>query len=116
MLLDMLRIDFFWQSSRELIFRQVDIVMTDDVSLHLQVLQTKVEKVGSGQAISEELEAMRLMTHCQVCHVRRKDTVIVKCWHCFCGECIKRNLEARNRKCPACSQTFGAGDVKQIYL
>ena len=83
-----------------------------------QVLQSKVEKLSShaGAAVNEELEGMRLMMRCRVCRVRTKDTVITKCWHTFCSDCIKRNLDARNRKCPACGHLFGAQDVKQIYL
>ena len=81
----------------------------------LQGLQSKVETLD-GDAGGSANEDFRLRVRCQVCQVRTKDTVITKCWHTFCGDCIKRNLEARNRKCPTCGHLFGAPDVKMIYL
>lgn len=81
----------------------------------LQALQARVEN-ANGDAGSSANEDLRLRVRCQVCQVRTKDTVITKCWHTFCGDCIKRNLEARNRKCPTCGHLFGAPDVKMIYL
>jgi E3 ubiquitin-protein ligase BRE1 len=47
---------------------------------------------------------------------RLKDRIITKCYHLFCSECVDENLRSRHRKCPACGQTFGAGDVKPVYL
>lgn len=46
----------------------------------------------------------------------QKDVVITKCWHMFCGECIRRNLETRHRKCPGCGAPFGQGDVKSFFF
>ena len=81
----------------------------------MQVLQARLDNMD-GDAGSSANEDLRLRVRCQVCQVRTKDTVITKCWHTFCGDCIKRNLEARNRKCPTCGHLFGAPDVKMIYL
>lgn len=84
----------------------------------IQVLQTKLERQGqaAGGAVQEELEGLRLMMRCRVCDVRSKDTVLTKCMHTFCRECVDAIITSRNRKCPACGQHFGLTEHKQIYL
>ena len=86
-----------------------------------QMLQNKVERLkkddGSGGAADDaELEGLRTLLRCNVCHQRQKDVIITKCWHMFCHHCIKRNLETRNRKCPGCGTLFGQQDVKQFFF
>jgi len=39
-----------------------------------------------------ECSALRAMINCNVCHQRQKDTIITKCWHMFCQQCIRTNL------------------------
>lgn len=73
------------------------------------------EKAGASEA-AEELQAMRMLLRCNVCHERTKDVIITKCWHIFCSHCIQRNLETRNRKCPGCGVPFGQQDVKPFYF
>ena len=66
---------------------------------------------------SERWDAIRTAPAAQqVCHNRQKDTVITKCFHIFCGQCIKANLDTRHRKCPGCGAAFGAGDIHSIFL
>ena len=52
----------------------------------------------------------------QVCHDRRKEVVITKCFHLFCRPCIAKNLEIRHRKCPGCGVAFGQADVHSVFL
>lgn len=63
-----------------------------------------------------ELAAMRKMINCSVCHARQKSVIITKCYHMFCGQCIKKNLESRHRKCPGCGISFGQNDVRQFFF
>lgn len=63
----------------------------------------------------EEIDAMRTLLNCNVCHERQKNVIITKCCHVFCSKCIQKNLETRNRKCPGCGVPFGQADVKQFY-
>ncbi|GFY92697.1 histone mono-ubiquitination 1 [Actinidia rufa] len=42
--------------------------------------------------------------------------VITKCYHLFCNPCVQRVLESRHRKCAVCSASFGANDVKPVYI
>ncbi|GAX77702.1 hypothetical protein CEUSTIGMA_g5145.t1 [Chlamydomonas eustigma] len=88
-----------------------------------RLLHVKLERLrknaGGGavdKELQEEVEAMRHLLNCNVCHERRKNVIITKCCHVFCDKCIKRNLEARNRKCPGCGVQYGQADVKHLYL
>ncbi|KAL8038227.1 hypothetical protein ABFX02_11G091700 [Erythranthe guttata] len=42
--------------------------------------------------------------------------VITKCYHLFCNPCLQRIIETRHRKCPICAASFGANDIKPIYI
>ena len=42
--------------------------------------------------------------------------MITKCYHLFCRECVKANIDARIRKCPECSLPFGHNEHRRIYL
>ncbi|OII72472.1 uncharacterized protein cubi_00467 [Cryptosporidium ubiquitum] len=64
---------------------------------------------------SENQELLTLMK-CSVCRDKVKDTVINRCGHLFCRECIDRNLSSRNRKCPLCHITFDKNDTGRIFL
>lgn len=77
----------------------------------------KVEEAGgAAKHMQTELKMLRTLLNCNVCHERQKDVIITKCWHMFCEPCIKRNLDARNRKCPGCGLLFGVADVKHFYF
>lgn len=72
--------------------------------------------VGLVQDLEEELVIYKKLMKCNSCHIRDKDAVILKCMHCFCKTCLDIRIETRQRKCPNCGDSFGAGDVRQIYL
>lgn len=95
---------------------------TQSLSARVQKLRRTSSARTTGDAasdvreLSEEVEAMRKLLNCNVCHERQKSVIITKCCHVFCERCIKRNLEARNRKCPGCGTGFGQADVKQFFF
>lgn len=66
--------------------------------------------------LQEELEIYKKLMKCNSCHIREKGVVLLKCMHVFCKECIDTRLETRQRKCPNCGESFGANDVRPIYL
>lgn len=72
--------------------------------------------VGIVKDLEEEVEIYKKLMKCNSCHTRDKNAVILKCMHCFCKQCLDIRLETRQRKCPNCGDSFGANDVKQIYL
>eukprot|EP00798_Chlamydomonas_sp_ICE-L_P003932 gene3932-14009_t len=88
-----------------------------------KMLTAKVDRLrksstvgGATKELQEEIDAMRSLLNCNVCHERQKNVIITKCCHVFCDKCIKRNVEARNRKCPGCAQPFGLADVKSFFF
>jgi E3 ubiquitin-protein ligase BRE1 len=89
----------------------------------VQLLTGKLERLTRNantseavQELEEEINALRRLLKCNVCHTRQKDVIITKCWHMFCKQCIAKNLEARHRKCPGCGHQFGQADVKQFFF
>uniref|UniRef100_A0A7S4GIB7 E3 ubiquitin protein ligase n=1 Tax=Eutreptiella gymnastica TaxID=73025 RepID=A0A7S4GIB7_9EUGL len=66
--------------------------------------------------LREKVEAYRIVLNCNVCNARRKDTIITKCLHVFCSQCVEENLRDRKRKCPQCAMKFSESDVKHVYL
>ena len=52
----------------------------------------------------------------QICRERRIDTIIIKCCHAFCKECVGASTKGRNRNCPGCQKKFGHEDVKRLFL
>ena len=72
---------------------------------------------GSGdKGLTAEVEAMRQIIYCNVCHEKQKNTVIVKCGHVFCNSCIQKRVDGRDRKCPRCGIVFSKDEVKSIHL
>ncbi|XP_070571727.1 E3 ubiquitin-protein ligase BRE1A-like [Ptychodera flava] len=77
----------------------------------------RIELAGSADEIlMEEVKTYKAQQTCPCCNVKRKDTVLTKCFHVFCSECIKTRYETRQRKCPECNAAFGANDYHRIYL
>lgn len=62
------------------------------------------------------LKQYKQLLQCTSCSLRFKSHALIKCMHVFCKQCIDDRLETRQRKCPSCNESFGANDVKQIYL
>ncbi len=88
----------------------------------LQVLQAKLDKLRKFQSadaqvkdLEVQMDMLRNALKCSVCSQRSKNTIIMKCQHLFCSECIKARLDVRNRKCPHCSIQFSSTDVKPIH-
>lgn len=71
---------------------------------------------SNDKELQAEVEAMRQIIHCNVCHERYKDTVISKCGHVFCHTCVQKRIDGRDRKCPRCGILFSKDEVKQIHL
>ncbi|EOD39647.1 hypothetical protein EMIHUDRAFT_462197 [Emiliania huxleyi CCMP1516] len=82
----------------------------------------RLERSGAGAAAeprggsNEQLDYYRSMVKCPLCKNSNKDTVITKCGHAFCRDCIDSRLSLRERKCPGCSQVFDKSYVKDLWL
>ena len=71
---------------------------------------------GGADEYKEEIDAYKSMLRCSVCNDRPKASIITRCYHMFCQECVQVRLDNRDRKCPGCAQVFSASDVKSIYF
>lgn len=79
-------------------------------------LRAKTEESSVLEKLHQEAKEYREILKCGVCHNRQKEVVITKCYHLFCNECIQKLLRNRQRRCPSCGLSFGANDVKPIYI
>ncbi|RDD38109.1 E3 ubiquitin-protein ligase BRE1B [Trichoplax sp. H2] len=77
----------------------------------------KVDSMTSAdEVLSEEVKMYKAKLTCPCCNVKKKDTVLTKCFHVFCSDCIKTRYETRQRKCPKCNAAFGANDYHRLYI
>ncbi|KYQ93008.1 RING zinc finger-containing protein [Tieghemostelium lacteum] len=90
-----------------------------------QSLKKKLEKANipsnsstgsSSISPEDEIKIINQRLRCTICNDRQKNTVIAKCFHVFCKECIYSNIDTRKRRCPGCKRPFSENDVHQIYL
>uniref|UniRef100_A0A2P2I871 E3 ubiquitin protein ligase n=1 Tax=Hirondellea gigas TaxID=1518452 RepID=A0A2P2I871_9CRUS len=86
-------------------------------------LRRKVERAKkfeladrADEVLMEELREYKESLTCPSCKVKRKDAVLVKCFHVFCFDCLRTRYETRQRKCPKCNAAFGANDYHRLYL
>lgn len=79
--------------------------------------QKKVEVYSDADEIlQEEINQYKAKLRCPCCNMRDKETVLTKCFHVFCYECLKMRYDTRQRKCPKCNCAFGANDFHRIYI
>jgi len=86
-------------------------------------LRRKVERAKkfemvdrADEVLMEEIREYKDTLTCPSCKVKRKDAVLVKCFHVFCFDCLRTRYETRQRKCPKCNAAFGANDYHRLYL
>ncbi|CAH9083731.1 unnamed protein product [Cuscuta epithymum] len=79
-------------------------------------LRSQIEESSEIEKHRQTLTEYKEILNCGVCHDRRKEVVITKCYHLFCNPCILKVIESRHRKCPFCGASFAATDVKPVYI
>ncbi|KAK9050112.1 hypothetical protein SSX86_030918 [Deinandra increscens subsp. villosa] len=82
---------------------------------HLR-LTSQLDGSSVVEKLQQELKEYKDILKCSVCLDRPKEVVITKCFHLFCNACIQKIIETRHRKCPLCAASFGANDVKPVYI
>lgn len=53
---------------------------------------------------------------CKICCLRDIDSIINKCNHTFCRECIENMVNSRQRICPKCRHKISLKDVSEIWI
>ncbi|KAJ2557979.1 E3 ubiquitin-protein ligase bre1 [Coemansia sp. RSA 1933] len=76
----------------------------------------EAEKVTDQTGLAKLCADYKALLKCPTCQTNFKSHVLLRCMHVFCKQCIDSRIETRQRKCPSCSEPFGAKDVRQIYL
>ncbi|KAJ2338795.1 E3 ubiquitin-protein ligase bre1, partial [Coemansia erecta] len=76
----------------------------------------EAEKVTDQTGMAKLCADYKALLKCPTCQTNFKSHVLLRCMHVFCKQCIDSRIETRQRKCPSCSEPFGAKDVRQIYL
>ncbi|KAJ8522455.1 hypothetical protein ONZ45_g968 [Pleurotus djamor] len=70
----------------------------------------------SHSSSDEGYHQLKEILQCRICKTRIRDTVITKCMHTFCRECLDTRIATRQRKCPSCQLAFGHADVQPVYF
>lgn len=66
--------------------------------------------------LQQEVEKCMDVLKCSTCRQNMRNTVITKCMHSFCRNCVNERIQSRQRKCPACNLPFSQGEVHQLYF
>ncbi|CAO3630534.1 unnamed protein product [Cunninghamella echinulata] len=95
--------------------------LQDRVEESHEKMKRKWDMISQGnhpqeQQLVEECDELRSLLKCSTCRTRFRSHLLIRCMHTFCKKCIDDRLETRQRRCPTCSESFGASDVKQFYL
>ncbi|KAF9454051.1 BRE1-domain-containing protein [Macrolepiota fuliginosa MF-IS2] len=76
---------------------------------------TKMKDSGS-TAESSDVENLKSLLKCSTCRINFRSTVITKCMHTFCKDCVEKRIQTRQRKCPACNISFAQSEVQQFWF
>ncbi|TFK54161.1 hypothetical protein OE88DRAFT_1732858 [Heliocybe sulcata] len=68
------------------------------------------------EELQGEVDSLMSILKCSTCKQSMRNTVITKCMHSFCKQCVEARISTRQRKCPACNLPFGQGDVQSLYF
>ena len=79
---------------------------------------TQLEKKASKgpKENQDEVDDLKKLLYCSVCKLQPKDTMLLRCGHLFCHECIQVRYNSRQRKCPVCADPFAETDMKSVFL
>uniref|UniRef100_A0A3B3S4G9 E3 ubiquitin protein ligase n=1 Tax=Paramormyrops kingsleyae TaxID=1676925 RepID=A0A3B3S4G9_9TELE len=82
----------------------------------LSRLRRKLEKQKKVEVYTDADEILQEEINQPLPPLTYKETVLTKCFHVFCYECLKTRYDTRQRKCPKCNAAFGANDFHRIYI
>ncbi|KCZ82195.1 hypothetical protein H312_00218, partial [Anncaliia algerae PRA339] len=103
------------EKNNEMNSEKARVLESENTNKLLKKIVYSIVEDGSAD-VFDELEKYKKLFRCMACDVNHKDTVITKCMHVFCHECIDKRLKTRLRKCPNCGEEFHVNDVQKIYL
>ncbi|TFY80894.1 hypothetical protein EWM64_g3118 [Hericium alpestre] len=81
------------------------------------VIKAKPQTSSQKEAgLQKEIDKCMSILKCSTCRINMRNTVITKCMHSFCKQCVEARIATRQRKCPACNLPFAHQDVQQLYF
>ncbi|KAF8628901.1 hypothetical protein AX15_003682 [Amanita polypyramis BW_CC] len=63
-----------------------------------------------------EVQNLKELLRCSTCKTNFRNTVITKCMHTFCKQCVEARITTRQRKCPACNLVFAQSEVQTLWF
>ncbi|KAF8635226.1 hypothetical protein AX17_004001 [Amanita inopinata Kibby_2008] len=82
-----------------------------------QALEWKRVATNSSQNKNDgEVQSLKELLRCSTCKTHFRNTVITKCMHTFCKQCVESRIATRQRKCPACNILFAQSDVQTLWF
>lgn len=79
-------------------------------------LNTQKREDTSIEELKTDIKNLRALLRCTACDKNFKNTVLLRCCHVFCKECVDEKIRTRNRKCMSCNENFLVAEVKKIFL
>eukprot|EP00049_Salpingoeca_infusionum_P009904 m.168438 g.168438 ORF g.168438 m.168438 type:complete len:781 (+) comp14477_c0_seq1:185-2527(+) len=86
------------------------------LSSRLQRVTEAGDAGGLQDLYQSQIDELKGRLTCPACNIRPKDTVMTKCFHVFCGQCVQARVDTRQRKCMLCSRAFGQHDFHKIFF
>ncbi|KIP08412.1 hypothetical protein PHLGIDRAFT_88220 [Phlebiopsis gigantea 11061_1 CR5-6] len=111
------------QHKKQDLAKQEEAAVKKKVQFEKQIAKAKAtanshHSSGSGREaeLQEEVDKCMSILKCSTCRQNMRNTVLTKCMHSFCKNCVNERISSRQRKCPACNLPFSQGEVQQLYF
>ncbi|KAF5351869.1 hypothetical protein D9756_007572 [Leucocoprinus leucothites] len=104
-----------WAEAKKQELRQIeDGLLKAKKDVERQAVRMK--EVVSTTPGGSDVENLKSILKCSTCRINFRSTVITKCMHTFCKDCVEKRIQTRQRKCPACNIAFAQSEVQQIWF
>eukprot|EP01024_Parvocaulis_polyphysoides_P038575 TRINITY_DN3469_c0_g1_i1.p1 TRINITY_DN3469_c0_g1~~TRINITY_DN3469_c0_g1_i1.p1 ORF type:complete len:757 (-),score=113.05 TRINITY_DN3469_c0_g1_i1:39-2195(-) len=92
--------------------RILNIKVQEENNVLRRALGNNAALLVSGRSAGELFKQLR----CSVCNIREKDTLITRCFHTFCRQCLNSLGDNRQRRCPRCNVVFLTSELRAFEL
>ncbi|EKM54415.1 uncharacterized protein PHACADRAFT_258246 [Phanerochaete carnosa HHB-10118-sp] len=108
---------------RQELIKQEEVLLKKkkEAEKHTAKVKASANNHASSTSVREselqgEVEKCMTILKCSTCRMNMRNTVITKCMHSFCRNCVNERIQSRQRKCPACNLPFSQGEVQQLFF
>ncbi|KAI0093033.1 BRE1-domain-containing protein [Irpex rosettiformis] len=100
----------------ETLNKKLKEVDRQSAKLKTSVTNQSISGTAREAQLQSEVDKCMSLLKCSTCKMNMRNTVITKCMHSFCKNCVNERIASRQRKCPACNLPFSQGEVQQLYF